>query len=302
MIDELRQIAVFSKVVEHGSLRKAAAALDISPSVVSHHVSQLETKLGVALLYRSTRKLTLTREGEVLLGAARQMMEAVETGLDQVTGKSTEPTGELSVTIPSVLVHSPITKAIARFHQNFPKIRLDIDYTDERKPLIENRIDVAIRMTLNRERSPNRKTILKAQRYIVAARTYMEAREPIEHPSQLLDLDWIDLKPVRQNRLVLTKDGEDDVSLSPHASIQANSAIGRYYLARASSGVAVVPGFVARHDLADGRVVQLCEDWQIEPLEVFAEWHSNTPRQSITQLFVNQISESLAFHNKAGGL
>ena len=246
MIDELRQIAVFSKVVEHGSLRKAAAALDISPSVVSHHVSQLETKLGVALLYRSTRKLTLTREGEVLLGAARQMMEAVETGLDQVTGKSTEPTGELSVTIPSVLVHSPITKAIARFHQNFPKIRLDIDYTDERKALIENRIDVAIRMTLNRDRSPNRKSILKAQRYIVAARTYMEAR--------------------------------------------------------ASSGVAVVPGFVARHDLSDGRVVRLCDDWQIEPLEVFAEWHSNTPRQSITQLFVNQISESLAFHNKAGGL
>ena len=100
----------------------------------------------------------------------------------------------------------------------------------------------------------------------------------------------------------LTKDGEADVSLSPHASIQANSAIGRYYLARASSGVAVVPGFVARHDLAEGRVVRLCEDWQIEPLEVFAEWHSNTPRQSITQLFVNQISESLAFHNKAGGL
>ena len=69
MIDQLRQMAIFTKTIDHGSFRAAARDLRLSPSVVSHHISQLEEHLGVALIYRSTRKLTLTREGERLLCA-----------------------------------------------------------------------------------------------------------------------------------------------------------------------------------------------------------------------------------------
>ncbi|MGI9502636.1 MAG: LysR family transcriptional regulator, partial [Geminicoccaceae bacterium] len=78
MIDRLRQMAIFAKTIDHGSFRGAARELRLSPSVVSHHISQLEEHLGVALIYRSTRKLTLTREGERLLAATRKMLEAVE--------------------------------------------------------------------------------------------------------------------------------------------------------------------------------------------------------------------------------
>ena len=78
MIDRLRQMAIFAKTINHGSFRGAARELKLSPSVVSHHISQLEEHLGVALIYRSTRKLTLTKEGQRLLTATRNMLEAVE--------------------------------------------------------------------------------------------------------------------------------------------------------------------------------------------------------------------------------
>ena len=74
MIDQLRQMAIFAKTIDHGSFRGAAKELRLSPSVVSHHISQLEEHIGVPLLHRSTRKLRLTPEGERLLAAARNML------------------------------------------------------------------------------------------------------------------------------------------------------------------------------------------------------------------------------------
>jgi DNA-binding transcriptional LysR family regulator len=103
MLDQLRPLAVFAKTVETGSFRAAASALELSPSVVSHHIAQLETRLGVALLYRSTRRLALTRVGERLFQSARVMLEAAETGLDSVSRQSRQPVGELRITAPAVL-------------------------------------------------------------------------------------------------------------------------------------------------------------------------------------------------------
>ena len=91
MLDELRQIAIFAKTVDHGSFRGAAQALRLSPSVVSHHIAQLEEKLGVALIYRSTRRLALTREGEQFLKSAHAMVKAVETGLSGLHNKVESP-------------------------------------------------------------------------------------------------------------------------------------------------------------------------------------------------------------------
>ena len=109
MIDRLRQMAIFAKTIDHGSFRGAAKELHLSPSVVSHHISQLEEHLGVALIYRSTRKLTLTREGDRLLAATRTMLEAVENELQTLSAGANVPSGELRITAPSVLSKSSFT-------------------------------------------------------------------------------------------------------------------------------------------------------------------------------------------------
>ncbi|GAA3918745.1 LysR family transcriptional regulator [Litoribacillus peritrichatus] len=87
MINDLKAIAVFAETAKHGSFRAAATTLGLSPSVVSYQISQLEARLGTALLYRSTRKLTLTSEGESLYKQAQLMVSAAKTGIEQVSGK-----------------------------------------------------------------------------------------------------------------------------------------------------------------------------------------------------------------------
>ena len=138
MIDRLRQMAIFAKTIDHGSFRGAARELRLSPSVVSHHISQLEESLGVALIYRSTRKLTLTPEGHRLLAATHKMLEAVEGELADLSVSATAPSGELRVTIPSVLSHSHFTAQIASFSKAYPRIKLLLDFSDTRRALIDD--------------------------------------------------------------------------------------------------------------------------------------------------------------------
>ena len=101
MIDRLRQMAIFAKTIDHGSFRGAAHALRLSPSVVSHHVSELEESLGVALIYRSTRRLSLTPEGQRLLAATHKMLEAVEGELADLSQSASAPDHTIGlVTVP----------------------------------------------------------------------------------------------------------------------------------------------------------------------------------------------------------
>src|SRR5579863_733071 len=120
MIDELRALAIFAKTVEAGSFRTAAKELKLSPSVVSHHIAQLEERLGVTLLYRSTRHLSLTQEGNKLFEHAKEMLLAAESGLNIITQQSSEPSGRLIITLPSFFTKSKLVKDIAAFAQTFP--------------------------------------------------------------------------------------------------------------------------------------------------------------------------------------
>ena len=112
----------------------------------------LEDSLGVALIYRSTRKLTLTREGHRLLAAAHKMLEAVEGELVDLSVSATAPSGELRVTVPSVLSQSHFTEQIAAFSKAHPRIKLSLDFSDIRRDLIDDGFDIAIRMGPRRKR------------------------------------------------------------------------------------------------------------------------------------------------------
>ena len=146
MIDDLRALAVFARTVELGSFRGAAKALALSPSVVSHHVALLESRVGVPLLYRSTRRLALTPEGERLFASAREMVEAAERGLDGVNGRSESPSGLLRVSVPAFLANTAFPRDLAAFSAEHPRVRLTVGFSDGRRELIQDGLDVALRI------------------------------------------------------------------------------------------------------------------------------------------------------------
>ncbi len=291
MIDQLRQIAIFSKAIDHGSFRGAARDLRLSPSVVSHHISQLEEELGCALLYRSTRKLALTREGERLLACAHEMLAAAEYGVSAVSSSIRKVTGELRLTIPSVLNRSPLTDFIAEFSMKYPSIKLQLDYSDTRQGIIEGGYDIAIRMGIHSRPSATTRKLFSVKRCLIASRAYVQSRAKVTEPQQLLDWDWLELSPVQHIKPTFHKSGKKPVTLKPIAHIAVNDAQALYRFAHSGAGLAVVPEFLATEGFASDEVVSVLPDWSLNSIDVFAAWPSNVPKHGLVKLLVEELSK-----------
>lgn len=291
MLDQLRQIAIFAKTIDHGSFRGAARELRLSPSVVSHHISQLEEHLGVVLIYRSTRKLALTREGEQLLASTRPLLEAVDSVFTELSDSTGSPSGEIRITTPSVLIQSPLTELLACFSMDYPQVKLTLDFTDVRQDLIDSGLDIAIRMGMQVKKSATSRILFSLRRRLVASREYLECRPKITSPEDLLDWDWIELSPVHHIKPTFRKSGSQPVTIKPDAHISANDAVAMYRLARAGAGLAVVPECLAEADVASGLVEYVLPKWTLESIDVFATWPSNAPRHGLIKLFINEISQ-----------
>ncbi len=281
MIDELRALAIFAKTVELGSFRAAAHELSLSPSVVSHHVSQLEAHLGVSLLYRSTRQLSLTAEGEKLFTSAKAMLAAAEEGLNSITYKSPEPSGKLNITVPAFFTRSELVQDIAAFAQTFPKISLSINFSDVQQNLIRDGIDLGIRIGSLKDSSLKAKRLLDMKRKLVVAPAYMAHRKTPHKPQDLIDWDWIGLKMRPNHKILLNKVGKTfKIDFIPRMIVDSVDAVCQ--LAISGLGLATPPSFLVEEDVQRGHLVEPLPAWGIESLSVYAVWPPNASKESLT--------------------
>ena len=290
MINQLRQMAIFVRTIDHGSFRAAARAMKLSPSVVSHQVSELEKRLGTALIYRSTRTLSLTRDGERLLSSARAMIDAAEAGLRSVSDQTREPSGELRITMPAVLARSRLVEQIAGFLLANRKVQISVDFSDTRKSLIGDGFDLAIRMGWLKDSALVARKLGSVNRRLVAARSYLLSRPEPASPEDLNDWDWLELSPVRTTKTKFQKAGHKTVTLKPASRISVNDAHALYQFARAGTGLAFVPDFLAEDDINDGLMEYVLPDWHVEDIGIYAVWPQNAPRLGLTRYLVDHLA------------
>ena len=290
MINHLRALAVFAKTVEHGSFRAAARDLGLSPSVVSHHISQLEDQLGVALLYRSTRTLSLTRDGECLIGAARAMVTAAEHGINAVRDNASGLSGDLHVTVPAVLAQSPIADKIALFLRVHPNVRILIDYSDDIRDVVADGIDVAIRMGWLRDSALKARKLYDVERVLIASRSFLAGRPIPKSPKDIEAWDWLELSPVRM-KPVFRHASQKTVTIRPRSRLSANNAAALYHLVAGGAGVATLPVFLAEADIRSGAIEVLLPEWSIPSIAVFAVRPQNAPREGLAAEFVNVLAQ-----------
>lgn len=289
MFRHLRQIAVFSKTAELGSFRAAAKELRLSASVVSHHISRLEEHLGTPLLFRSTRKMSLTYHGEQFLVYAKSMVDAAQEGMRVVSENAPQPSGRLRITVPNVLSHSPITKKIAAFALAYPNVLLDLDYSDLRRDIIGEGIDIALSMGFLQDSSLKARKFYEVERHLFAARSYLHSKPTPKHPLDIEDWDWLELTPVAL-KPVFRKAGES-VALQPSSRLKANDARALYYLMRNGVGLALLPSFLAQNSF-DQEIAQIVlPDWRERSVSVYAVWAPNNVKNNLTHLFVNFLAD-----------
>ncbi|MEO1338345.1 MAG: LysR substrate-binding domain-containing protein, partial [Myxococcota bacterium] len=208
MFKQLRSIAIFATVVDQGTFRAASRQLGLAPSRISETISGLEKELGVALLYRSTRQLSLTNEGRILYAEAKKMLSAAESGLDAIRPMSSAPHGELRVTAPAFVTQSELMDSFAAFAKTYPKINLNLDFSDRRLDLIRDGFDAAIRAGTLEDSELLTRNLGSVERLIVASPEYYASKPEPSHPKDLDDWDWVRFALRPSQIEVTSNDGE----------------------------------------------------------------------------------------------
>ena len=286
MMNQFKAMAVFRKVVETGTFRAAAKSLGLSPSVVSHHVSQLEANLGTALLYRSTRRISLTSDGHRLFDASTKMFEAAQAGLNAIRDRAEQPSGRLKVAVTGAVFESPpYVDHLAAFAKAHPKVDLSVSFSDQRIDLIGSAFDAAIRIGwLDNSRYKTRK-LCDIGRALVASPDYLAGKISPRRIEDLASLDWIKLAQLPLAKQLVNKSGEG-TAISPKIAIEVDSVAALRRMAMAGMGVAAVPRFLVAPQIMEGRLIELKPHWDLMPASAYIVWPNNVAENSLTVRFV----------------
>ncbi len=292
MLNQLRQIAIFAKTVEQGSFRAAADVLHLSPSVVSHHIAKLEEELGVALLYRSTRKLSLTSDGEALLVSAHAMIEAAEDFFSVATNQSTQIIGELSIALPAVMQQSDVVNHIGTFAKLHSSVSLKLDFSDNVSNLIENGVDVAIRMGWLEDSGLKARKLYEVERHVVGSTSYINSKPNKITVEEVETWDWIELSSVGFHHL-FPFPKESKRVFKPKSRIRVNSAHSMQQLVSNDNGIAALPDFLSKDEISNGEFIHVLPDIKLPSIGVYAVWPANAPKGGLTSRFVEHLKESI---------
>lgn len=189
--DKARGMIVFALVVETGSMTSAAEKLMMTASAVSQHIRQLEQMLGVTLLYRSTRKISLSDAGKHFLPHAMQIYHAFRLADAGVQQYQDEPSGQIKMTAPLGLGHGPLNDVLIEFMAQYPAVQVELDCSDKPRDLIAEGYDLAIRVGPLADSSLIAQRLTSCRMIAVATPAYLDQCGHPEHPEQLGQYRWI---------------------------------------------------------------------------------------------------------------
>jgi DNA-binding transcriptional LysR family regulator len=261
MLEQLRGLVVFAEVVDAKSFARAAERLGMTRSAVSKHVAQLEAQLGVQLLSRTTRKLSLTEVGERVYAASRSVRESAEQAREAANTHQGMVEGTLRVTAPVGLGRTyliPLAEELLRLH---PRLEIALILSDQYVDLVEDRIDVALRVGRAVDSSLVTRRIASTSMAFCAAPRYLAEHGTPKHPRDLESHPLIRHLPrVDGDRLSLRKGGRTtQVALSGRLS--CNDGATSVEAAVHGLGVFVGPEFEFAHEVRAGRLARVLVGW-----------------------------------------
>lgn len=292
MIDHLKHMAVFARVVDKGSFRAAAQDLGVAPSRVSQTITDLENYLGTTLLYRTTRKLALSGEGRALYARVTEMLRSAEAGLNEINATVEDPVGALRVAVPAFLSTSELTTAMAVFIQQHPNVALSLFYSDRNVEIIENGFDLAIRAGSLPDSTMMSRKLGSISRALVAGAKYAKSRTVPKRPADMEDWDWIRYKQ-RSDTIELTSDKGETERVTGRSQIEVDSANALYHFALQDVGASVLPESLAKQSVASGALVRLLPEWRLGDIDLHAVWPDSSRRENLTMLFVRFLADEL---------
>jgi len=274
-MDRLEAMRLFVRVAELGSFSAAAQQLGVARSVVTRQVAALETHLGVKLMARSTRKLTLTSAGGAYLEKCRVILNLVETAEADVGEERLTPRGHIRISLPLSFGLKRLAPLLLDFAQRYPDVSLDMDYSDRRVNLIEEGIDLSIRITRRLQAGDVARKIGTSQMHVVAAPDYLARHGRPQHPAELAHHECLGYTAGGAAQSWSFMVDGNLASFTVHSRLHANNGEVLSEAAAQGLGLTVQPDFIVAPFVAAGRVDIVLADFPLPELGIYAMLPSN---------------------------
>lgn len=288
----LEDLAVFVRIAAAGSLSEAARDLGISLTVVSKRLVRLEQALGVRLVNRSSRRTSLTDDGNSLLPRARDIIARVEDAEAALHARGTEASGILRVTATIAFASGQIAPRLGRFMARHPDLRVQLLSTDRKLDILRDNVDVAIRQATLPDSELLSRTIAPDRRVLVASPNYVERHGAPETPADLAGHRCIVLgdPPVTDWKF---QRGAETVGVEVGWTLLANDGVAAQAACRGGAGIALKSIWDAREDLEAGRLIELLPGWAPPSMPIQAVFASRQHQPARIRAFVDFLHEEL---------
>lgn len=258
---DLNEIAIYIKVVESGSFTKAALQLGMPKSTVSLKISELENRLGISLIKRTTRKLFVTEEGRFFYEQARPGLDKIRMAQDEIMKGLSEPQGMLRITAPVELGNVILPKVIEKYRQRYPKVTFELHFSDRRVDLVGEGFDLAIRAGHLKDSSLMAKKVGEAYFAPFATQGYLNKKGTPVQPKDLLKHDCLQFKSAGWESWKLVS-GKQIIDVPIESKIEVNDLNALKSLAVKGMGVAMLPTFMCGLEVKGGQLVRLMDKWK----------------------------------------
>lgn len=288
-LDQLLAMRVFTTVVDSGSFAAAASRLDISRAMATRHVAQLETHLGVRLLHRTTRRLSLTEAGAEYHARAGQLLALAQEAADVVQQHVRTPSGTLRIT-SAVAFQRPLQQAISAFVRQHQAVQVELSLDERRVDLVSEGIDLAVRVTAQVEPGLVARRLARARTQLCAAPAYLQAHGVPGTPQALEAHNCMSYAHKDWRSEWRLQRGRHSVSVPIAGNFRASGGSVLVGAALEGQGIVLEPEFLVCDALQDGRLRRVLPEWQTPELAVFAVYPARQHLPLKVRAFVDHLA------------
>jgi len=300
-MDNLASMSVFVRAADARSFTDAGAQLGVSPSAIGKTIARLEERLGVRLFHRSTRSITLTPEGVMYLESCRRIFFEIDIAEQELALTKGAPLGLLRVSLP--MVGMLLTPIISRFLATYPQITLDLDFSDKLVNVIEDGFDVVIRTGESIDSRLTARILGTFSLQLVASPAYLKKAGTPTQPTDLLRHACLHHKFPTVGKLEHwpLKSVDDSTELHLPVAAVASTIEPLITMAESGLGIACVPDFAVRGQLADGALIQVLSRFTEHTGRFRALWPSSRYLSPKVRAFVDFMGTHLSLNGSEPG-
>jgi len=288
-------LVIFVTVVKAGSFTKAAQNTGHSTSFISKEMNKLESRLGVRLMNRTTRSLSLTPEGESYFQQCQQIISDAEHAENSLSGQQAQPQGLLKVSCPSSFGNARMQHIISGFLEAYPLVNLDLDFSNRKVDMVAEGFDVIIRASHQLDDSSLiSRRVFRSHAVTIASPRYLARYGTPKTPEDLSQHKMITYSYLKQpNVFGYTDQNNQEHQVPVNSRVQTNDSEMELFLCVAGQGIVRLPYFILNDELETGKLVELFSDCQKQYIDVYVIYPSRKHMSSKVRRFIDFVVDEM---------